>query len=226
MLKVTGIELRMTGYVTGWIPDWIEVEDIKSIATEETYIDDSVVFINNNISDKIIIHKAAKICSGAVLYAPVEVGPRTFIGHNTVVRDHTKFGPHCKIGGLNMFEGENDIGSHVYINAQVHITRGVTIGKYSFLGAGVLMANDSKMYHHREGSHADIKPPKIGEWCKVGNGSSLMPGIEIGNESFVAANSIVTKNIPPGELWLGQPAKFKYKIGYDKLNEKQECKEC
>lgn len=44
--------------------------------------------------------------------------------------------------------------------------------------------------------------------CKLGANSVVMPGIEIGENAVVGANSFVNRNIPPGEIWFGSPAKL------------------
>ena len=48
--------------------------------------------------------------------------------------------------------------------------------------------------------------------CKIGTHSTIMPNVVVGENSIVAAYSFVTSNIPPNELWVGIPAKFKKKI--------------
>lgn len=49
---------------------------------------------------------------------------------------------------------------------------------------------------------------KIGKHCFIGARSTILPGVEIGDNSIVGACSLVTKSIPPGEVWGGVPAKF------------------
>lgn len=49
---------------------------------------------------------------------------------------------------------------------------------------------------------------KIGDWAYIGSNSHIMPGVKIGEGALIAAGSIVTKSVPPNELWGGCPAKF------------------
>ncbi len=195
-------------------PDWLFVDP-------EAVVDDSVVFIQQDKKHTIVISSGAVISSGVVIYTPTEIGVNTFIGHNTIIRDHTSIMDHCKIGGLNMFEGKNLIGDHVYLNADCHITRGVVIGRYSFFGAGVIMANDAQMLHYREGYV--VNPPRVGAWVRIGNGTSILPGVEIGDDAFIGASSLVTKDVPRGELWFGSPAKSR---GPAQQQVKVPCKTC
>jgi len=48
--------------------------------------------------------------------------------------------------------------------------------------------------------------------CSIGAKSIIMPGVTIGANSIIGANSLVNKNIPPNEIWFGSPAKFIKKI--------------
>lgn len=47
----------------------------------------------------------------------------------------------------------------------------------------------------------------IEDWAYIGSGAHIMPGVTIGEGSLIAAGSIVTRSVPPGEVWGGTPAK-------------------
>jgi len=57
-----------------------------------------------------------------------------------------------------------------------------------------------------------VKPPIIRSGASIGARVLLMPGVEIGKNSIIGANSLVNKNIPDNEVWFGSPAKFIRKI--------------
>ncbi|HQB65942.1 MAG TPA: hypothetical protein PK616_08620 [Fibrobacteraceae bacterium] len=46
----------------------------------------------------------------------------------------------------------------------------------------------------------------------MGAGATLLPGITIGEKAMIGAGSVVTKDIPSGELWVGNPARFFKKL--------------
>ncbi len=48
--------------------------------------------------------------------------------------------------------------------------------------------------------------------CKIGANSTIMPGVTVGENSIIGANSFVNKDIPPHEIWFGIPAKFQKRI--------------
>ena len=94
-----------------------------------------------------------------------------------------------------------DIGEFTYINAKylVEIQDNVKIGSHC------------SIYSH---SSIDDKqgPIVLEKNCKIGTHSTIMPNVTVGENSIVAAYSFVTSDIPPNQLWVGVPAKFKKKI--------------
>jgi len=91
-----------------------------------------------------------------------------------------------------------DIGSFTYINSKY----GVEIGDYVKIGSHCSIYSNSTI-DKKEG------PIVLEKNCKIGTHSTIMPNITIGENSIVAAYSFVTSNIPPNQLWVGVPAKFK-----------------
>ena len=91
-----------------------------------------------------------------------------------------------------------DIGEFTYINAKylVEIQDDVQIGSHC------------SIYSH---SSIDDKqgPIVLEKNCKIGTHSTIMPNVTVGENSIVAAYSFVTSDIPPNQLWVGVPAKFK-----------------
>lgn len=90
-----------------------------------------------------------------------------------------------------------DIGAFSYINAK----KGVTIGDYTQIGSHCSIYSVSTI---------DKKEGRIfiGENCKIGSHTTILPNISIGNNSIVGANSLVNKNIPKNVMVFGVPAKI------------------
>jgi len=98
--------------------------------------------------------------------------------------------------------GENvQIGSFTMIDAQ----EGVEIEDNVMIGSNCSILSYSSI---------DNKCGKVilRKGCKVGTSSVVMPGVEIGKNAIVGANSLVNYNIPPGEVWVGSPARFLKKV--------------
>ena len=91
-----------------------------------------------------------------------------------------------------------DIGAFTYINARYNIT----------IGDLVQIGSHCSIYSH---STIDSKKGSIvlEKNCRIGTHSTVMPNVTVGENSIVAAYSFVTSNIPPNQLWVGVPAKYK-----------------
>jgi acetyltransferase-like isoleucine patch superfamily enzyme len=87
-----------------------------------------------------------------------------------------------------------------------------------FVGPGVCTTNDDTMARH--GPDYAIRGARMRRACRVGGGSVICPGVEIGEEAFVAAGAVVTRDVPPrGVVW-GVPAKLRREVPVDDLVER------
>lgn len=101
-------------------------------------------------------------------------------------------------------------------NVSLHCENQIEIGSYVNIGAGTIIFDTnfhSIKWQHREDRLVDIQnaqtaPVRIGNHVFIGARCIIGKGITIGEKSIVAAGSVVTKNIPPKEMWGGNPAKF------------------
>jgi acetyltransferase-like isoleucine patch superfamily enzyme len=95
----------------------------------------------------------------------------------------------------------------------------VEIGSFTTIDArnGVIIEDDVKIgFSCTILSHSSIDNKDgqviLKSKCKIGAGSVIMPGIEIGEGAVVGANSFVNKNVPAYEIWFGSPAKCHSKL--------------
>ena len=106
-------------------------------------------------------------------------------------------------------------------NATLVSDSSITIGAYSNIGGGVKIYEtdfhsiDSQV---RLNGDSDIKsrPVVIGKRVFVGGHSIILKGVTMGDDAVIGAGSVVTKNVPAGEIWAGNPAKFIRKVKTDK----------
>jgi UDP-2-acetamido-3-amino-2,3-dideoxy-glucuronate N-acetyltransferase len=75
-----------------------------------------------------------------------------------------------------------------------------------FVAPCVVTTNDNFM-GRTEKRHELIAGPTIRRGARIGGGAILCPGIEIGEEAFVGAGAVVTKNVPPRVIVVGNPAR-------------------
>jgi acetyltransferase-like isoleucine patch superfamily enzyme len=102
---------------------------------------------------------------------------------------------------------DNDVvvGERVSIQTMVYVTGGSVVEDDVFIGPGVTMTNDDTMMRH--GPDLELRGPTLRRACRVGGGVTLTPGVEVGEEAFVAAGAVVAHDVPPRALVMGVPAR-------------------
>ena len=98
------------------------------------------------------------------------------------------------------------------------MTGGAIVEDDVFIGPGVMMTNDSAMGRHPRGE--PLSAPVLRRACRVGGGVVMTPGVEIGEEAFVAAGAVVTRDVPPRAVMVGLPARQRREVGDDELIER------
>lgn len=142
---------------------------------------------------------------GSVIYADTAFGADFQTGHNVVVRERTRTGHHVLIGTGTVLEGQITIGDFVKIESNCFIPTHVEIGNRVFIAPGVTLTNDRYPLKMRD----DYVPegPVLEDGVTLGAGVVVLPGVRIGQGSFVAAGAVVTKDIPPMSFVRGVPGK-------------------
>ena len=114
------------------------------------------------------------------------------------IGDNTRVGSFCDIAGI--------IGDDCKIQSYVFIPKGVEIGNRVFVGPGVKFTNVKRPNLKKKGWSAEKTIVK--DDVAIGTGAIILPGITIEKGAFIGAGSVVTKDIPPYETWIGNPARF------------------
>jgi acetyltransferase-like isoleucine patch superfamily enzyme len=131
------------------------------------------------------------------------------------VRERAVIGAGSVVGRGSAVDNDVTIGARVRIQTDVHVTADTVIEDDVFVGPGVCMTNDSTMARHDE-SYA-VVGPRLRRACRVGGGVVLCPAVEIGEEAFVAAGAVVTKDIPARGVAMGVPARVVREVGDEDL---------
>ena len=102
---------------------------------------------------------------------------------------------------------DNDvvIGARVRIQTDVYLTAFSVVEDDVFVGPGACTTNDDTMARH--GPEYALRGATLRRACRVGGGAVLCPGVEIGEEAFVAAGAVVTRDVPPRAVVMGVPAR-------------------
>ena len=145
------------------------------------------------------INKFAIVDEGA------KIGINTKVWHFTHVMSSAEIGDNCTIG-QNCFIGENvKIGNNVKIQNNVSVYDGVIIEDNVFVGPSVVFTN-VKVPKSNEPVNKNYMKTTLKSGCSIGANTTIICGVEIGEDSFVGAGSVVTKNITKSTMWYGNPA--------------------
>jgi acetyltransferase-like isoleucine patch superfamily enzyme len=87
----------------------------------------------------------------------------------------------------------------------VYVTAYMTIEDDVFIGPGATTTNDDAMGRVAKGE--GLRGPTLRRACRIGGGAVLVPGVEIGEEAFVAAGAVVTNDVPARSVVMGVPAR-------------------
>jgi UDP-2-acetamido-3-amino-2,3-dideoxy-glucuronate N-acetyltransferase len=80
---------------------------------------------------------------------------------------------------------------------------------------GVVTTNDR--YATRHGSDYELEGVVLRRACRIGGGAVILPGVEVGEEAFVAAGAVVTRDVPPRALVMGVPARVVREVAEEEL---------
>lgn len=150
--------------------------------------------------------EGAAVCSGAIVYAGTVVGPRAIVGDQASVRERCRIGEGSVIGRGVCVENDVLIGVNCKIQSNSYITAYSELEDHVFIAPCVATTNDNLM-GRTEARFGQIRGAVIRRGARVGGGVVILPGIEIGEEAFIAAGALVTRDVPAKKLVAGLPAK-------------------
>ncbi len=146
------------------------------------------------------------VSTGAIVFAGSRIGARAILGDQSCVRERVSIGDDVVVGRGSLVENDTTIGARTKIQADAYITAYCTLEEDVFVAPRVVTTNDDFM-GRTEQRHALVKGPTIRRGARVGGGAILCPGIEVGEEAFVGAGAVVTKDVPARKLVVGNPAR-------------------
>ena len=129
-----------------------------------------------------------------------------------VVLPGAKIGERVNICSHCFIENDVKIGNDVTVKCGVQLWDGVELEDGVMVGANVTFTNDR--YPRSKNKDWTLLRTRVCKGATIGAGSTILPGITIGEKAFIAAGSVVTQDIPAGEIWMGSPAKFYKKVDF------------
>ena len=166
----------------------------------------------------LVLEADVTVCAGAILYAGAYVAARAIIGDQAQVRERSSIGAGSVVGRGSSLDFDVKVGARVLIQTSVYVTGGSVVEDDVFLGPGVLTTNDHTMGRHPRGE--PLRGPTFRRACRVGGGAVLVPGVVIGEEAFVAAGALVTKDVGARDVVMGVPARAVRRVPNEDLIER------
>jgi acetyltransferase-like isoleucine patch superfamily enzyme len=149
----------------------------------------------------------------------VRVSPTVQLGRNVVIHCFANLygclvGDETRIGAFVEIQAGAHIGARCKISSHCFVCSGVTIEDEVFVGHGVMFTNDRDPHATTEDgepqSAADweLIPTRVCRRASIGSGAVILPGVTIGEGALIAAGAVVTRNVEPGAVVAGCPARF------------------
>lgn len=126
-----------------------------------------------------------------------------------VIFPNAKIGENCNICSHCLIENDVTLGDNVTIKCGVQLWDGMIVEDNVFIGANVSFTNDK---YPRSKQPFELLTIIIKRGASIGAGCTVIGGVTIGENAMIGSGSVVTHNVPDGELWFGNPARFIRKI--------------
>ena len=135
----------------------------------------------------------------------VQIGSGTAIWQYCVVLEGARLGTDCNVNAHCFIENDVIIGNRVTVKCGVYIWDGIELEDDVFVGPNVTFTNDK---YPRSKVHPDrFSKTVIKKGASIGAGAILLPGLTIGEGATVGAGAVVTKDVQPGSIVIGNPAR-------------------
>lgn len=145
------------------------------------------------------IHLTAEVSPAA------EIGKGTIIWNQAQVREGAKIGKDCVISKNVYIDKDVVIGDRVKIENNVNIYHGVKIEDDVFLGPSMTFTNDR--FPRAFSSDFEVSPTLVKRGASIGANATIRCGVVIGEYAMIGSGSVVTHDIPPHALFVGNPAR-------------------
>ena len=159
----------------------------------------------------LVLGAGVVVCAQAVVFAGSHVEAGAILGDQSYIRERARIGERTLIGRNSAIDPHVVIGRRVRIQTDVYIAAFAEVEDDVFVGPGVKTTNDDTMSRHDR--EYELRGCVLRRASRVGGGVVLCPGVEVGEEAFVAAGAVVTRDVAPGTVVMGVPARHVRDVG-------------
>lgn len=140
--------------------------------------------------------------AGTIIYDDVSAESGLITGHHALIRELTTIGRNVLVGTQAVIDGRSELGDEVRLQTGAYVPTNSTLHERVFMGPNATLLNDD--YPLRQ--ETEIVGPTLKRDVTVGANATILPGVTVGEQSFVAAGAVVTQDVPPDSLAVGVPA--------------------
>lgn len=152
-----------------------------------------------------VIGDNSTIRSHVVIYAGNIIGKNVHLGHKANVREHNRIGDEVSIGTLTVIEHHVEIQSRVRIHSQAFVPEHSVLMEGAWIGPKVVITNAK--YPNFPDTKEHLQGVVVEQMARIGANATILPGLRIGRGSLIGAGSVVTKDVAPGMVVAGNPAR-------------------
>lgn len=149
----------------------------------------------------VILGPHAVIRSGTVIYNSVRIGECFQTGHHVLIREENEIGNWVEIWANTVIDYGCKIGNNVKIHTNGYIPQYTLIEDDVFIAPGACFANDKYPVSSK------LEGPWIKKGARIGVNVTILPGVIVGEKAVIGAGSVVTKDVQPGDVVVGNPAR-------------------
>jgi len=147
----------------------------------------------------------ARIHAAAHVHPDALIGDGTQVWQGAVVLGGARIGRECNLNAHTLVEGGAVLGDRVTLKCGVYVWDGIELEDDVFCGPNATFTNDR---HPRSRVHPDaFEPTRVCRGASIGAAAVILPGLTIGEGAMIGAGAVVTRDVPAGETWFGNPAR-------------------
>jgi acetyltransferase-like isoleucine patch superfamily enzyme len=140
----------------------------------------------------------------AFVHPEAEIGEGTTVWQFVVVLHGARIGRNCNLNAHTLVEGGAVLGDCVTLKSGVYVWDGIILEDEVFCGPNATFSNDK--YPRSRSRSPAFQGTRVCRGASIGAGAVILPGLTIGENAMIGAGAIVTRDVPPGETVVGNPA--------------------
>ena len=153
----------------------------------------------------LVVAEGVTVGAGALVAAGAAIGPGATVGDRAHVRERSAIGRESLVGSRVTIDNDVVIGARVRIQTGAYITAFSELDDDVFVAPYVVTTNDNSA--GRRPREVPLRGARLRRACRIGARAVLLPGVEVGEEAFVGAGALVSRDVAPRSVVIGSPAR-------------------